>query len=157
MHDQSRSPQPSEQEEPDSPARRRQRKRTGLLVLTTVVLIDGSYLLVLALSEGARLTLGSALPGLLLLTPLPAILSGSICFGMTRGSRFTANAGETAAWVVLVTSLAFALLKLSNFRSYGNEMDGVIVVVEMLVTGIVAAVTLILCATFARLASPRGC
>jgi len=156
MHDQSRSPQPSEQEEPDSPARRRQRKRTGLLVLTTVVLIDGSYLLVLALSEGARLTLGSALPGLLLLTPLPAILSGSICFGMTRGSRFTANAGETAAWVVLVTSLAFALLKLSNFRSYGNEMDGVIVVVEMLVTGIVA-VTLILCATFARLASPRGC
>lgn len=120
-----------------------QRKLTGWLVLAAVILVEGSYLLVLALDEGARLTLGSNLLLTLFVTPLPVGLAGLICLGMTRGSQKAANAGRAMASILVVVAFIFAALKLGAVGSYGNEMDGAVVVVEIGISIVVAAITLI--------------
>jgi hypothetical protein len=124
---------------PDSLARRRQGRITGLLVLAAVVLVDGSYALVVALDQGARLTLGSELPSLLVFAALPVVLSGALSFGMTRGSP-TPGAGPVTAGIVATVSFVFAAMKLRAIGTYGNEMDGVVVVVEIGITVAVAVV-----------------
>jgi hypothetical protein len=137
---------------PDSPERRRQRKTTGWLALAAVILVDGSYLLVLALDEGARLTFGSNLFLTLFVTPLPVGLAGLICLGMTQGSQKAANAGGMTAGILVVVAAVFAGLKVAGIGSYGDAMDGAIVVVELAITTIVAGLAVLV----ALIVAPRG-
>jgi hypothetical protein len=108
-----------------------------------VIVVDGSYLLVLALDEGARLTLGSNLFTTLFVGPLPVVVSGLLCLAMTRGSPRAANAGQVTAAILVVVALVFAALKLGAIGTYGNAMDGAIVVVELASTAIVTAIALL--------------
>jgi purine-cytosine permease-like protein len=62
---------------------------------------------------------------------------------MTRGSPKAANAGQVTAAILVVVALVFAALKLGAIGTYGNAMDGAIVVVELASTTIVTAIALL--------------
>jgi hypothetical protein len=118
------------------------RRTTALLVLAAVILVDGSYLLVLAFDEGARLTFGSNLL-VLVVSPIPALVSGAISLGLTRGSASAAKAGVMTAGMVAIVSFVFAAMKVGAIGTYGDAMDGAMAVVEIGITSIFAAVTLL--------------